>query len=116
MSARMNIFANDMLRLLQKNVINKTNHLTSVCLPANQTFSWLQQGITYTVSGPNYKNQNSFANCFKSAIKTIENKIVAPVEIRDKEIYAFSFYYDRLKSAQLLKRKIYENLYNRASN
>jgi hypothetical protein len=105
MSARMSIFAYDTLYLYPES--NSSNfqlprELTSVCLPVNKSFSWIQQGVEYIVSGPKYKELNSFHSCYKSTIKIIKNKIKAPVELRDKEIYAFSFYYDRLKSANLL--------------
>ena len=53
------------------------------------------------MAGPKNKNLHSFTNCLDSVKRTIENKINAPVELRDKEIYAFSFYFDRLNSAKL---------------
>ena len=81
----------------------KSTELTSVCIPYETSFIWTQQNIDYTVKGTNTKVKHSFENCFSNVIKTIENKINAPVELRDKEIYAFSFYFDRLNSAKLLK-------------
>jgi hypothetical protein len=55
------------------------------------------------VKGISKNGMQSFDNCYRAVIKTIENKINAPVELREKEIYAFSFYFDRLNSAKLLK-------------
>jgi hypothetical protein len=103
MSARMNIFNSDPIRFVLTSHKAKPNELMSVCLPANQSFTWVQQGVEYLVRGPTYKQLNSFENCYKTTMKTIQNKINAPVELRDKDIYAFSFYYDRLKSANMFK-------------
>lgn len=103
MSARMNIFRVDNLKLLLNNEQTINTELTSVCIAIESNFIWRQQGIDYTVKGFNNQAKHSFENCYKSVTKTIENKINAPVELRDKEIYAFSFYYDRLNSAKLLK-------------
>ena len=89
------------LNLDNEQTIN--TELTSVCIAIESNFIWRQQGIDYTVKGFNNQAKHSFENCYKSVTKTIENKINAPVELRDKEIYAFSFYYDRLNSAKLLK-------------
>jgi len=100
MSARMNMFNHDL-----HNSLNRTElgGLSSVCVPHGTRFKWFQQGIEYTVNGARSKELNTFENCFKIALKTLTNNIKAPVELKDKRIYAFSFYYDRLKSANLLE-------------
>lgn len=104
MSARMNIFRIDPLKMLQiNNQSQSTNELISVCLQENKNFIWIQQGVEYTVKGPINKNQHSFEKCYSNVLKTIENKINAPDELRDKDIYAFSFYFDRLNNAKMFK-------------
>lgn len=103
MSARMNIFRVDTLKLLLNNEQQASKELTSVCITTESNFIWTQQGIDYTVKGISKNGKQSFDNCYRAVIKTIENKINAPVELREKEIYAFSFYFDRLNSAKLLK-------------
>ncbi len=100
MSARMNMFNLDL-----HDSLNRTGPggLSSVCVPHGTRFKWLQQGVEYTVNGARSKEMNTFENCYKIAVKTFVNRIEAPVELREKKIYAFSFYYDRLKSARLLE-------------
>lgn len=106
MSARMNIFRVDTLRMLIPNANNQSkqaNELMSVCLQPETSFVWIQQGVEYTVKGPTSKQQHSFEKCYANVLKTIQNKINAPVELNNKEIYAFSFYFDRLNNAKLFK-------------
>lgn len=107
MSARMNIFKQDLhLKLLTKNssdIFQNPNLLSSACLSSENDFKWVQQGVEYNVKGPANKKLYSFENCYKIAAKTIKGNIKAPNELRDKSLYAFSFYYDRLRSANLLE-------------
>ena len=99
MSARMNIFQKDQFR---SNVTLPTNHLSSVCLPTAHSSTWLQQGTDFTVLGPTEEQRNVFFNCYQTVKKTVKGQIQAPTELRDKTIYAFSFYFDRLKSANIV--------------
>lgn len=105
MSARMNIFNQDTLKFFQKNQTLGGKDKFSVCLPPNHSSVWTQQGVDYTVLGPKNENQSTFENCYKIAHRTIKNKIKSPGELADKNIYAFSFYFDRLKSAQMFDEK-----------
>lgn len=102
LSARMDMFNKDLHKRLQINQTIDPNQLTSVCIPSGQSFTWTQQGVDYSIKGASNKNLNSFNNCYKTALKIIKNKIQAPSELKDKSLYAFSFYYDRLKSANLI--------------
>lgn len=103
MSARMSMFKNDLHKSLLSNSSQTANYLSSVCLSADVSINWLHQGINYSVKGPRSKELSTFANCFKIATKVVKNKISAPAELIDKNIYAFSFYFDRLRSANILE-------------
>jgi len=72
-------------------------------LPPNHKSAWTQQGVEYTITGPSHVEQHSFDKCYANVIKLIENRINMPAEMRFKDIYAFSYFYDRLKSANMIK-------------
>ncbi len=74
-------------------------------MPPQHSSTWVQQGIEYKVIGPESKLHHSFEKCSFNVVKTIENKFSAPAELRNKEIYAFSFYFDRLTSAKIFESK-----------
>ena len=104
MSARHSMFILDLHNSLLKNTTVSNNYkLSSVCLAQGVAFKWIQQGIEYQVSGAMSKELNTFENCYKVANKIMTGKIEAPIEIKDKNIYAFSFYFDRLRSARLVE-------------
>ena len=77
-----------------------------MCIPPNQKTKWIQQGVEYDVIGPDNKELHSYEKCYNNVIKTLENKFNAPAELRFKEIYAFSFYYDRLNTAKAFPGKL----------
>ena len=95
MSARMNIFKADMF------TSSEGNTLASICLNSKHVSTWTQQNIDYKIKGIT-KRESNFDDCYLSVKKTVENKLNAPVELRKKKIFAFSFYFDRLSSANLL--------------
>lgn len=96
MSARLSILQKDTLNFVK----NKTdNELYSSCIKAKNKMKWSQQGIDFTVSGPDSENANSYDKCYKSVLKTLENNFNPPIDLSKKEIYAFSFYFDRLNKA-----------------
>lgn len=101
MSARMNIFKFDVFRMLKVKNTNKSNELFSVCLPPKHSSTWTQQDVEYNLLGPENNEHHSFEKCSFNVIKTLENKMNAPVELRNKDIYAFSFYFDRLMMAKI---------------
>ncbi len=88
MSARLSI-------LQTESLTTSTNQLQSVCVPENTTTSWKQQNTEYTISGHATIKQN-FDGCYNSVLKIIENKLNAPNDLKNKNIYAFSLYYDQL--------------------
>jgi hypothetical protein len=96
MSARMSIFKAELFQ--QTN--NQT--LSSICLTSQHEGVWNQQNIDYKIIGIN-KRQRNYNDCYLSVKKTIENKMNVPVELRKKKIFAFSFYYDRLSTSNLIK-------------
>lgn len=100
----MDIFKRDLHIRLEHNQTRHPNQLSSVCLSSEHNFTWTQQGVDYAVKGPSKKELYSFHNCYKVAISMMENKLSTPTEMRDKSLYAFSFYYDRLKSAKLIPK------------
>lgn len=100
MSARLNIIHNDPL-----NLGNKNNPLFSSCIPTGKNFTWSQQGKDYSLSGSIEKNFTSYDKCSKVVLKTIGEKFKAPPDLDSKQIYAFSFYYDRLNSAKMFGDK-----------
>lgn len=66
-------------------------NLTHPCFPTGQTVSWSYQYVTYTVTGVDgdcYKFVNSH---FKR-----RNNVKQPTELKLREIYAISYYYDRM--------------------
>ena len=83
----------------------KKDELFSVCLPTNHRSKWTQQNIDYFVNGPFLKEKHSYENCYDEVIKRFgdnyHNKLNAPSEIQNKDIYAFSFFFDRLSSAKI---------------
>lgn len=103
MSARMNMFDQDTFKFLQQDDRIGKDDKFSVCMPSMHSSVWTQQGVNYKVLGPKNAKLNTFENCFKIASKSVKDKIYAPSELSNKNIYAFSFYYDRLKSAGALK-------------
>jgi hypothetical protein len=103
MSARMNIFKADTLSILKgTSAGNKTSssELLSVCMPSAHRSAWTQQNVEYTVLGPDSKEQHSYDKCLANVLKTIESKFNAPGELKSKDIFAFSYYFDRLNSAK----------------
>ena len=58
--------------------------------------------MEYTLLGPKERKQHSFDTCFKSVLQIIENKLNAPAEVRHKQIFAFSFFFDILKKAGII--------------
>jgi hypothetical protein len=103
MSARMNIFKTGTLSLLKAGTSsgNKTSsELLSVCMPATHRSTWTQQNVEYTVLGPDTKEQHSYDKCLANVVKTIQSKFNAPGELKSKDIFAFSYYFDRLNSAK----------------
>lgn len=101
MSARMNIFKQDQFQ----NASLTPSQLSSVCLPTAHSSTWLQQGTDFTVLGPQSEPKNVFRSCYRTVMKTVKGQIQAPSELRDKKLYAFSFYFDRLKSANMVDGK-----------
>jgi hypothetical protein len=93
--------------------------MTSICLPVNFASKWDHQGIEYSILGPKIREEHNFDKCFSTVLKTIENKMNAPVELREKEVYAFSFYFDRLNEAKAFKSiniKVNLNLKNQSNS
>ena len=44
--------------------------------------------------------QYSFDSCHKNVVKTLQNKFNAPGELKKKQLFAFSFFYDRLNASR----------------
>jgi Golgi nucleoside diphosphatase len=102
MSARLSIFLKD------KEAAQ--GQLSSVCLPVGHRGSWLQQNVEYKVSGPQVKVEKVYEACLSQVLRVldanIDNKTEAklvPKEIEDKDIYAFSFFYDRLNASAMFR-------------
>jgi hypothetical protein len=93
MSARLGIF--------QVESAASATRLQSVCLAENTTATWKQQNTEYTISGHSTDKQN-FRGCYKNVLKIIENKLDAPDDLINKNLYAFSFYFDRLSNAKAI--------------
>ncbi|RMZ93452.1 ectonucleoside triphosphate diphosphohydrolase 5 isoform X1 [Brachionus plicatilis] len=96
MSARLSIIQNDPI-----NLGAKENRLFSRCIPNGKNFTWSQQGKDFLLSSSIEKNSTSYENCSKIVSKTIGDNFEAPPGLESKNIYAFSFYYDRLNNAKL---------------
>lgn len=99
-SARLSIFKSDLLNF---NTAAKNDTLASACLAPNHESKWKQQGVEYTILGPKEAKQHSFDTCYKSVLQIIENKLNAPAEVRNKQIFAFSFFFDILKKAGIIQ-------------
>jgi hypothetical protein len=84
-------------------LINGTgNQLVSECMPPGHKSVWVQQGVEYTVMSLDSEQGHSFEKCYTNVLKTVEKKFLKFSELASKQIYAFSYFYDRLNSAQLL--------------
>lgn len=75
--------------------------LKSICFKSDTELKWKQENREYTLKGVKSKERN-FDDCEHRVKQLIENKLNAPVELRTKNIYAFSFYFDRFKHAKLI--------------
>ncbi len=78
-------------------------------MPPNHSSKWSQQNIEYKVFGPTTKEHHSYANCYEDIIKKFENNLDAPKEIQSKDVYAFSFFYDRLNAAKIFNNSYHGN-------
>jgi hypothetical protein len=96
MSARLSIFETEQL--------NSANELRSVCLSEAISTTWKQQNIEYKISGHTNVTQN-FADCYKKVLKIIENKLSLPNDLKNKNVYAFSYYYDRLGHSKIINKE-----------
>lgn len=76
--------------------------LKSVCMIGELPTKWTHQNVQYMIEksddGP------SFEKCYSNVLKTIEGKFLSLPELNSKEIYAFSYFFDRFRSARLLKK------------
>lgn len=93
------------LNLAKKDSTVKT--LKSVCignglLPA-KGLNWTQQNVEYSVVG--VSNLASFDQCYAKVRSSLVANITRLPELNSKEIYAFSYFFDRLNSAKALSRK-----------
>lgn len=68
---------------------------------------WTHQNVEYTILG---YTDSSFEKCYSNVLKTLGNKFTQLSELKEKEIYAFSYFYDRLNSAKVLNGKHYRAL------
>ena len=87
MSARMSIFKSD-----EFSITKDINTLSSVCFKSSHESLWKQQNIEYKIKGVDKREQN-FDDCYLNVKKQVENRLNAPVELRKKKIFAFSFYF-----------------------
>jgi hypothetical protein len=98
------------------------NELSSVCLPYNSKFEWTKDNNNYELIGPDKKENQNFEKCYANVMKVLMNNVNAPVEMRDKKIYAFSYYYDRLEKSKIFDklndkpRLSLETIYKRAKS
>ena len=79
-------------------------------MPPNHRSKWVQQGIEYEVLGPVVKEQHSYDKCSANVLKTIQNKLNAPSELKSKEIFAFSYYFDRLNAVKMFQNSFGGNI------
>lgn len=122
MSARKSIFELDSD---QTNTAATTGgkKLRSVCLNSPPSgLKWVHQNIEYSIDQPPTTTSNSssiFDQCYSKVRQTLGNKFLQLPELNSKDVYAFSYFYDRLNSAKLLKDD-YEikikDIYNKAQS
>ncbi|CAF0738016.1 unnamed protein product [Brachionus calyciflorus] len=79
MSARLNILKKDPL-----NIDPTKNELFSSCFQNSSKVTWSQQGVDYIILGKNEQINNSYANCYKNVVKTLENNFDAPSDLMFK--------------------------------
>lgn len=126
MSARKSIFELDsdqtsikIRHLLNPNIITSKLNITkdtaattggkklrSVCLNSPPSgLKWVHQNIEYSIDQPPTTTANSsiFDQCYSKVRQTLGNKFLQLPELNSKDVYAFSYFYDRLNSAKLLK-------------
>lgn len=101
MSARKHIL------LPSKNFSQETKSiikLSSPCfsnLSPNQSVNWKFQHVIFEISKVN--SINSFEKCYKLAQDFVVNSIHKPEEIKDREIYLLSYYFDRMADVNVIQ-------------
>lgn len=71
-------------------------------MPTAYRSTWTQQNVEYTVRGFESANEHNFQNCQSTVLSTFGNDFIQLDELVSKEIYAFSFFYDKLKTVKLV--------------
>lgn len=103
MSARSKILLNSNYA----NVISeeKTLRISSPCFgtSGNRTEIWKFNGITYEITGE--QSPNAFDRCYELAKQLVFTAINKPEELKTREIYGLSYYFDRMSDVRIVKSK-----------
>jgi len=75
----------------KQNLKQENVNLTHPCFPVGQTFKWSYQLVTYTITGAD-------GDCYQfiNTYLKHKNEVKQSPELKLREIYAISYYYDRM--------------------
>ena len=70
----------------------------------NATENWRFEDVHYEITGE--QSVDSFIKCYELAKRLVSNAIHKPEELKDREIYGLSYYFDRMKDVRIIKGPI----------
>ena len=81
----------------------KTLRISSPCFETsgNRTEKWSFEDTNYEITGE--PSPDSFAKCYEMAKRLVANAIHKPEELKNREIYGLSYYFDRMKDVRVVK-------------
>ncbi|XP_063718046.1 ectonucleoside triphosphate diphosphohydrolase 6-like isoform X2 [Symsagittifera roscoffensis] len=86
-------------KLLKKIQIDGAEVLTSPCLPEKYEGDWEHGGASFKIQG---SSSSSYENCLNSVEETFSGAITPINELLTKDLYAFSYIYDKAKDGGLV--------------
>ena len=86
---------------LSESIIKIESHPCFAHIDNATTEKWKFEERHYHITGG--KRDNSFKECYHLAKQLVSNVIHKPDEIKSRQIYAMSYYYDRAVDAKLIK-------------
>jgi ectonucleoside triphosphate diphosphohydrolase 5/6 len=100
MSARKALLLNNYTQIISE---QKVYEVINPCFEiiGNKTEKWVFGDITYFINSE--KSLNQFERCYEIAKKFVENAIHKPEELKTRQIYGLSYYFDRMTDVRIIK-------------
>jgi ectonucleoside triphosphate diphosphohydrolase 5/6 len=100
MSARKALLLNNYTEVISE---EKVYQVINPCfeIVGNKTEKWKFGDITYFINSE--QSLNPFERCYAIAKKFVENAIHKPEELKTREIYGLSYYFDRMTDVRIIK-------------